>query len=165
MPVIGGKAHGSQKPRPPTLVERPDGSHRRMPSFGGSPTPDVSRSGAKVDDGSGNEQGARRRAGRASVDHRGGATTGGSWKETIQEVLQEARGIVSEVKDFVGDFALMAENEGKDRARGDGADEYNGGVFSSIGTAIRAMGNDEDLDRDDMDSGAFTAIDTALKKM
>jgi len=35
IPVIGGRARGRQRPRAPSLVERPDGSHRRGLSLGG----------------------------------------------------------------------------------------------------------------------------------
>ena len=48
VPVIGGRAQGRQRPRAPSLTERPDG-HRRAFSFGTSPVLDpILRDGETV---------------------------------------------------------------------------------------------------------------------
>jgi hypothetical protein len=71
---MGGRARGRQRPRAPSLAERPDGSHRRLPSLGGSPGPvieeeeeeetDDEKSGARaIDDG-------RRQAGMGQLRRR-----------------------------------------------------------------------------------------------
>ena len=39
IPYYGGRARGQQRPRAPSLMERPDGRRRRFSSFGGSSGP------------------------------------------------------------------------------------------------------------------------------
>lgn len=57
LPYVGGRARGKQRPRAPSLAERPDGSHRRkisMPSVPRLSDDDAVAVGAKrgsIDDG------------------------------------------------------------------------------------------------------------------
>lgn len=53
MPVVGGRARGAQRPRAPSLNERPDGGARKVFVLGGGQSNDTAGEGGDGDRGEG----------------------------------------------------------------------------------------------------------------
>lgn len=79
LPFIGGRARGQQRPRAPSLNERPDGQRRAFGLRGVQVNPG---------NGDGEEDGSRRSPRNASVDRADKGSKGsGSEKETVAPAL------------------------------------------------------------------------------
>jgi len=72
IPIIGGRARGRQRPRAPSLVERPDGSHRRGISLGAG--------GSRERGDAGQESERRTGIGEKSDGDKSGHDSNGAWK-------------------------------------------------------------------------------------